>query len=116
MTTLKTRTVYEALPNDANDKRAPGSWKVCVREFDAEGLMTRSQKYAQEIYSEAHARNIATALNENGLASKMLEALKQMDDWAKSSPLDRALTFGEHQEFCRRVEVMRTVITEAEVK
>ncbi len=65
------RTVYEALRNDANDKRSHGSWKVCVREYDADGLMIRSQKYAQEIYSESHAQKIADALNQINEVEKM---------------------------------------------
>lgn len=72
------RTVYEALPNDANDKRAHGSWKVCVRQYDADGRMVRAQKYAQEIYSEAHARKIASALNEDAAAPALLAVVNSV--------------------------------------
>lgn len=69
------RLVYEALPNDENDKRAYGSWKVCVREYDADGRMVRTQKYAQEIYREDHAKQIAAALNLTPCAVTLMAAI-----------------------------------------
>lgn len=71
---------YEALPNDENDKRTPGSWKVCMTWTDERGH--HAQKFAQEIYREDHARQIAAAMNRESAAPDMLNACIQVRDTA----------------------------------
>lgn len=87
-TMTKNRVVYDVAPNTPNDKKAKGSYKITVREFDAEGRMTRAQTYAQEIYNETHARFIASSLNVNCATTGLLAAAREVLDTVNDGPAD----------------------------